>query len=313
VFSTARILSVAALCLVGAAFSLSGAGGCSKTAASNAKVKAVTTTGMIADIVREVGGENVEVTALMVGDAVPHQFKPTEADVRTLADADIIFFNGLNLEGKMSDLFVKLASKRPTVAVSEDIPVKDLREPPEMQNHYDPHVWFDVKLWMTCVRRVERAISERDPGHAEAYRARAAAYLRKLDALDAEVRRQILTVSEKQRVLITAHDAFGYFGRAYAIRVVGLQGISTAEDFGTADIKRLVDVIAENKVKAIFVESSVPERSIRAVQQACKDRGHAVVIGGSLFSDAMGAAGTPEGTYIGMMRHNVKTIVEALK
>jgi manganese/zinc/iron transport system substrate-binding protein len=287
--------------------------GCSKSQASTSKIRVVATVGMIADIVREVGGDRVEVRGLMGAGVDPHLYKPGEQDVRALSEADIIFYNGLNLEGKMGDLFVKMAGRKPTVAVTEDIPQDKLREPPEMDGHIDPHVWFDVSMWILAVRRVERALCEKDPAAAEGFRSRAAAYVKTLEALDAEVRTGIGAIPPERRVLITAHDAFGYFGRAYEIKVLGLQGISTADDFGSADVKRIVDVIVKNKVKAIFVESSVPERSIQAVKASCKALGHDVAIGGSLFSDALGDDGTPEGTYVGMVRANLKTIVRALQ
>jgi manganese/zinc/iron transport system substrate-binding protein len=307
--AAAATASVALLALAAA-----GVAGCSRAGAGTSQVRAVVTVGMIADVVRIVGGDRVQVRALMGAGVDPHLYKPGEDDVRALAEADIIFYNGLNLEGKMGDLFVKMAARKPTVAVTEDIPPSELREPPEMEGHYDPHVWFDVKLWMHAVRRIQRALSEKDPAGADGYRSRAEAYLKELDALDAEVRAKIAEIQPAgRRVLITAHDAFGYFGRAYGIRVEGLQGISTAADIGPADIKRLVDIIVENKVKAIFVESSIPDRNIKAVQAACRARGHDVGIGGSLFSDAMGDDGTPEGTYVGMVRHNARTVAEALK
>lgn len=281
--------------------------------APGAKIKAVATIGMITDIVREVGGDRVEADGLMAPGVDPHLYKPGEGDVRRLSGADVIFYNGLGLEGKMGELFERMAARKPTVAVTEGLDPKQLRSPPEFEGHADPHVWFDVKLWMHAVGRVEQALAKLDPEHAAEYRSRAEAYLRKLEELDAYARSRIASIPKERRVLVTAHDAFGYFGRAYDIEVAGLQGVSTETDFGPADVKRLADLLTARKVKAIFVESSVPKRSIEAVQAATRAGGHEVAVGGELFSDALGDAGTEAGTYVGMVRHNVDTIVKALK
>jgi manganese/zinc/iron transport system substrate-binding protein len=277
------------------------------------KLKAVCTIGMVADIVRVVGGDRVEVEGLMGPGVDPHLYKASEGDVRKLGSADIIFYNGLNLEGKMADLFVRMSATRPTVPVTEGVDAKLLREPPEFAGHYDPHVWFDVTLWMGAVKRVEQALAKLDPAHAADYAARSTAYQKELVALDAFVKARIAEIPKSQRVLVTAHDAFGYFGARYDIEVVALQGISTASEAGVGDVKRLVDLVVERRVKAIFVESSVPQRAIEAVIEAAKARGHSVKLGGSLFSDALGDPNSAAGTYLGMIRHNVDLIVEALK
>lgn len=277
------------------------------------KIKVVCTIGMIADIVRVVGGDRVDVEGLMGPGVDPHLYKASEGDVRRLAGADIIFYNGLNLEGKMGDLFVRMSATRPTVPVTEGVAEKQLRAPPEFAGHHDPHVWFDVTLWMSAVQRVEQALSKLDPAHAADYAGRSAAYLKELAALDAFVKARVAEIPKERRVLVTAHDAFGYFGARYDIEVVALQGISTATEAGVGDVKRLVDLVVERRIKAIFVESSVPRRTIEAVVEAARSRGHDVTVGGSLFSDALGDGGTREGTYVGMIRHNVNTIVEALK
>jgi len=277
------------------------------------KIKVVCTIGMVADIVRVVGGDRVEVEGLMGPGVDPHLYKASEGDVRRLAGADIIFYNGLNLEGKMGDLFVRMSATRPTVPVTEGVAEKQLREPPEFAGHHDPHVWFDVTLWMSAVQRVEQALAKLDPAHAADYAGRSAAYLKELEALDAFVKARVAEIPKERRVLVTAHDAFGYFGARYDIEVVALQGISTATEAGVGDVKRLVDLVVERRIKAIFVESSVPRRTIEAVVEAARSRGHDVTVGGSLFSDALGDVGTREGTYVGMIRHNVNTIVEALK
>jgi manganese/zinc/iron transport system substrate-binding protein len=276
------------------------------------KLRVVATTGMIGDLAARVGGEHVEAVALMGPGVDPHLYKASESDVRRLAEADLILYNGLHLEGKMADVLVKMARTRPVVAVSETIPEELLREPPEFAGQYDPHVWFDVSLWARAVEPIAAELAAIDPPHADEYRARAAASRDELLALDAWVAERIASLPEARRVLVTAHDAFGYFGRRYGMRVVGLQGISTLAEAGVQDVDRVVDTVVAARVPALFVESSVPRRAIEAVVAACADRGFPVRIGGELFSDAMGAPGTPEGDYPGMVRHNVETIVGAL-
>lgn len=272
----------------------------------------VTTTGMIADAVKHVGGEFVAVTQLMGAGVDPHLYKASEGDIQRLSAADIIFYNGLNLEGKMGDIFVKMARGKPVVAVTETFDHASLREPPEFLGHFDPHVWFDVKLWSNVVDAVATGLGELAPAQVAVFRANAKQYAQELSALDAWCREFLAKIPQEQRVLITAHDAFGYFGRAYGVEVLGLQGISTVAEFGLKDIERIVTLLVERKIRAVFVESSVPRRSIEAVVAGAKARGHDVEIGGQLYSDAMGQPGTPDGTYIGMVRANVKTIVDAL-
>jgi manganese/zinc/iron transport system substrate-binding protein len=276
-------------------------------------IRAVCTIGMVADIVQVVGGDRVAATGLMGAGVDPHLYKASEGDVRKLAEADIIFYNGLNLEGKMGDLFVRMSSTRPTIPVTENMDPKRLREPPEFAGHYDPHVWFDVTLWISAVQRVEQALARLDPAHAADYAKRASAYTNELRQLDEFVAARMAEIPRSRRVLVTAHDAFGYLGARYDIEVVALQGISTATEAGLGDVKRIVDLVVERKLKAIFVESSVPRRTIEAVVEAARARGHEVAIGGSLFSDALGDPGTPEGTYIGMVKHNANAIADALK
>ncbi|NNE08028.1 MAG: zinc ABC transporter solute-binding protein [Gemmatimonadetes bacterium] len=278
------------------------------------KIRVTATVGMVGDLARNVGGEHVEVTTLMGPGVDPHLYKASEGDIARLSGADIVFYNGLLLEGKMADVLVKVARRgKPTVAVSETIDESRLREPPEFQGHYDPHIWFDVSLWAGTIPAVVAALSELDPAHAKDYEANGAAYARELAALHEEVRAAIATIPADARVVVTAHDAFGYFGVAYDIEVIGLQGVSTLAEYGIRDVQRIVDLITSRSVRAVFVESSVPRRSIEAVVAGCRAKGHEVKIGGELFSDAMGEEGTPEGTYIGMVRHNVNTIVESLR
>ena len=273
----------------------------------------VATTNLVADVARAVAGEHAEVEALMGPGVDPHLYKASEGDVRRLAEADLILYNGLHLEGKMADILVKMARGRPVVALGEGIPEDALREPPEFAGQYDPHVWFDVSLWRRTLPVVAEELALLDPEHAEEYRANAAAYAAELEELDAWVEERIGGLPPERRVLITAHDAFGYFGRRYGMEVIGIQGISTLAEAGLQDVERVVDLVVERQVPAIFVESSVPRRTVEAVQAAVRDRGHELAIGGELFSDSLGAAGTPEGTYPGMVRHNVETIAEALR
>ncbi len=278
------------------------------------KINVVATTGQVADVVRNVGRDRVEVKALMGPGVDPHLYKPTAGDVDAFNSADIIFYNGLELEGRMTDLFVKVARNgKPTIAVTEDVPEDLLREPIEFEGKYDPHIWFDVSLWMNAVKTVNAALSRLDPTSKDVYQRNSEAYLKQLEELDAYIKAQAATVPESARVLITAHDAFGYFGRAYGFEVRGLQGTSTAVEAGARDVRDLARFICERRIKAIFVESSVPRETIEAVQAAARAAGCEVGIGAELFSDAMGNEGTPEGTYIGMMRHNIAAIVNGLR
>jgi manganese/zinc/iron transport system substrate-binding protein len=277
------------------------------------KIKIVATTGMIADAVENIAGEHADVIALMGPGVDPHLYKATQGDLRRLTDAHVIFYNGLHLEGKMGEVFEKLGRMKPVIAVGEEIPKERLRKVAGFQGAYDPHIWFDVNVWKEAVGAISHFLEEYDTAHRRDYESRSKKYLEQLDSLDSAVRESIMEIPATQRVLITAHDAFGYFGDAYEIEVRGLQGISTLSEFGLRDVTDLVDYILERQVKAIFVETSVSGKSIEAVVEGCKEKGWDVKIGGRLFSDAMGAAGTPEGTYIGMVHANVKTIAESLK
>jgi manganese/zinc/iron transport system substrate-binding protein len=279
---------------------------------ARAGLSVVATTGMVADVARRVGGDRVHVRALMGPGVDPHLYKASEGDVRRLFRADVVLYSGLHLEARMGEVLERMAGRVPVRAVAEAVPRERLVAPPEFDGAYDPHVWFDVTLWAHTIGAVEETLAATDPAHAAGYRTRAEAYRRELEALDAYVRGQAARLPPERRVLVTAHDAFGYFGRAYGFQVRGLQGISTAAEAGTADVQALAAFIARERVPAIFVESSIPERTVRAVQEAVRARGWEVRIGGSLFSDAMGSPGTAEGTYPGMVRHNIDTIVGAL-
>jgi len=273
----------------------------------------VATTGMIADMVSVIGGDNVTVKGLMGPGVDPHLYKASAGDVALLSKADVIFYNGLHLEGRMGEIFEQMKSRGiETVAVSDGLDRSDLLIPPEFKGHPDPHIWFDVTLWMNAVGPVRNILIEKDPENAPVYNENADSYLAALSELNEYVKERANSLPEDKRVLITAHDAFNYFGRGYGFEVRGLQGISTASEAGTADVQGLAAIIVERQIPAVFVESSVPPRYIEAVQAAVKSKGFDVKIGGELFSDAMGNPGTPEGNYIGMVRHNINTIVDAL-
>ena len=279
---------------------------------SGRTIRIVTTIGMITDIVEQVGRERVAVIGLMGPGVDPHLYKASEGDVTRMAEADVIFYGGLHLEGKMTEVFERIRTRIPTVAVTDGIDRARLLRPPEFEGSYDPHVWFDVTLWMKAVERVAETLAGMDPRHAETYRGNAKGYLEKLSELHGYVKARAGEVPEAKRILITAHDAFHYFGRAYGFEVRGLQGISTVAEAGTADIQALAKLIVAKRIPAIFVETSVSPRTIEALREAVRARGFRVEIGGDLYSDAMGDPGTPEGKYIGMVRHNIDTIVSAL-
>lgn len=297
-------------------------GGCGGAGDASEKqerpLRVVTTTTMITDLVKTIGGDSVEVIGLMGPGVDPHLFKPTASDVTTLQGADIIFYNGLLLEGRMAELFSKLQTRgRPVHAVTRDIPESTLLAPPEFKGHPDPHVWGDAGLWAQTVPTVVAALSEAAPEHAAAFKQRGESYTADLNALHAWAQQRVAELPGERRILVTSHDAFNYLGRAYGFQVVGVQGISTVTEAGLADVAKVVDFINNNGVKAIFVESSVPRATIERISQ---DSG--AEVGGELFSDAMGTPGDIEeiageqydlGTYVGMLKHNINTAVEALK
>ena len=288
-------------------------GGDSDLPIAERTINVVTTTGMIADAAINVGGERVQVQSLMGPGVDPHLYKASENDVQTLQEADIVFYNGLHLEAQMGEVLERMNEFGiRTVVVTDKIDRSTLLAPPEFAGNFDPHIWFDVTLWMKAAEQIKEALIEADPTNQAVYEANAEAYLEELQELHEYVLSQAEGIPAEQRVLITAHDAFNYFGRAYGFEVRGLQGISTEAQAGTADVQALADFIVERQIPAVFVESSVPQRNVEAVQAAVQSRGFDVKIGGSLFSDAMGTAGTPEGTYVGMVRHNIDTIVAAL-
>ena len=243
----------------------------------------------------------------------PHLYKASQGDLKALSSADIIVYNGLHLEGKMIEILEKLHKSKIVIAASDGISSKELIQSSYFQDNYDPHIWFDVELWDKAIYYITKELIVSGLIDSSYLHNNYIKYKSQLDSLDSATLVQITSINEKQRVLITAHDAFSYFGRAYNIEVKGLQGISTLSEYGLKDISEMVNYINKNKIKAVFVESSVSDRSLNAVIEGCKSNGHQIKIGGTLYSDAMGAKNTAEGNYIGMVNHNVKTIVNALK
>lgn len=282
--------------------------------AADKKLQVTATTSMVADMVKSVGGDRVTVQALMGPGVDPHLYKATASDVARLQRADVIFYNGLMLEGKMQELFTQMSkAKRKVYAVTDDLAKTKLLSPPDFQGHHDPHVWFDVQIWTECAATVARGLTEADPAGKDTFNSNLAALQKKNAALHEWSVKKAGELVKDRRILVTSHDAYNYFGRAYDFQVVGLQGISTVTEAGNADVAKLVDFIKEKKLKAIFVESSVSHATIERIS---KDSG--AKIGGELFSDAMGAVGQMEngydlGTYEGMIKHNLTTIVDALK
>ncbi len=281
--------------------------------ADDGKITIVATTGMVADIVRQVAGEHAEVIAVMGTGVDPHLYKPSTSDHEKLRQADVVFYSGLLLEAGMDEVLKRAgASGRPVFAVTENIDPSYLNYAAEFEGHPDPHVWNDVSAWSEAVEFVATALAEQDAAHAGEYRANAERYRAELAELDEYVRGVIASIPESQRYLVTAHDAFGYFSRAYGIPVEAVLGITTESEAGVDDINQLVEFLVTNEVPAVFVESSVNSRNLEAVIEGAAQRGWTVNVGGTLYSDAMGAPGTYEGTYIGMIDHNATTIARAL-
>mgnify|MGYP002778989751 CR=1 FL=1 len=279
---------------------------------SGGKLLVVTTTGLIADAVRNVTGDAAEVHALMGPGVDPHLYKATVRDIKLLTRADVVFYGGLHLEGKLEDVLRKTGRIRATVAVTDGIPKGRLLRAGKASDSHDPHIWFDVGLWKDCVGQISRTLHRADSAHAALYQRNTARYIAELDSLDAFVKMRLGQIPKPQRVLVTAHDAFKYFGRAYDVEVRGLQGISTLSEYGLRDVTDLVRFITERRIRALFVETSVSPRAITAVVEGCRARGHSVRIGGDLYSDALGNARTNADTYVKMVRHNVNTIAGAL-
>ncbi|WZK90941.1 zinc ABC transporter substrate-binding protein [Aliisedimentitalea scapharcae] len=275
-------------------------------------MKVVATTGMIADAARQVGGDQVKVKGLMGPGVDPHAYRQTRSDIVAMTRADLVLWHGLYLEAQMEDFFHDLERKRNVVAVADGLPRDVLRGHDSYADKFDPHVWMTPVLWKQMVRQVQKALTDTRPESAEFFAANADAHLADLDRLIAYGTETLASVPVSNKVLVTAHDAFGYFGRDFGFEVLGIQGISTQSEAGLNRISELVDMLADRKISAVFVESSVSDRSIRALIEGAASKGHEVKIGGELFSDAMGADGTYEGTYLGMLDHNMTTIAGAL-
>ncbi|MBA3530736.1 MAG: zinc ABC transporter substrate-binding protein [Ardenticatenales bacterium] len=292
----------------------SGSSSGSTEAISDRPIRAVVTTGMVGDVVHNVGGERVEISQLMQAGVDPHLYKASEGDVQRLAGADIIFYNGLHLEARLTDVLAQMdQTGKPTVAIAEGVPEEELLAPPEFAGFHDPHVWMDVKMWLHTIDPVRDALIELDPDHAEQYRANAEEYRTRLQALESYVQQRVQELPAERRMLVTAHDAFNYFSKGYEFDVFAPQGISTETEASVEDIRSTIDVLVERNVPALFAESTISPDIIKAVQEGAKARGHEVTIAGPLYTDAMGNEGTPEGTYEGMIRFNIDTIVDALK
>jgi len=309
-----KLVSSGIASAAGIALIFAGCGGKTETdpnaAAASGKLKVTTTVNMVSDLVREIAGEHVEVSELMGPGVDPHLFKASAGDVDKLMNADVVFYVGLLLEGKIQSTLNKVES---AYAVTSKIDTKRLDRPEEFEGHFDPHIWFDVTLWVDTVDAVVEGLSKADSAHAADYKKNGEATKAKMNALHEWSLEKVKELPKAKRILITSHDAYNYFGRAYGFKVVGLQGISTVSEASLADVAKMVDFIKENKVKAVFVESSVSPAAIKRISE---DSG--AVIGGELFSDAMGERGKIEhgydvGTYEGMIKHNLSTIVDALK
>ena len=283
-------------------------------AANSKPKKVVATTGMVGDVVKAIAGDRVTVDVLMGEGVDPHLYRARASDVRSIMAADAVFYNGLFLEGRMADVLEKASARGKEVVAVAEVISEDIRLGLVIdgQAHADPHVWMDTTLWTSTTEPITAALIRIDPDGKSSYIANAEIYRKSLVDVDTYIREVMATIPKTQRVLITAHDAFGYFGRAYGINVRGIQGISTESEAGLADINRLVAYLVENKIPAVFVESSVSEKNVRALIEGASSHGHSVVVGGELFSDAMGKPGSWEGTYIGMVDHNATTIARAL-
>ncbi|NGP44793.1 zinc ABC transporter solute-binding protein [Bacillaceae bacterium SIJ1] len=275
-------------------------------------ISIVTTIAQIGEPLQDIGGDLVSVKSIMGPGVDPHTFQATQSDIATLSKADIVFYGGLNLEGQMNEVFEQIGASIPVVAVSESIPKDQLLDDPEAAGAPDPHVWFDIDLWKIALESAVDELKEYAPEHAETFEQNKVAYFESLDELKNESQELLTKIPEEKRYLVTAHDAFNYFGRAFDIDVIGLQGLSTEDEIGISDIEDTVDTIVEAKVPAVFIETSVSEKNINSVIEGAKSKGLEVQLGGELFSDAMGEAGTAKGTYLGMYRHNVETIASAL-
>jgi manganese/zinc/iron transport system substrate-binding protein len=285
----------------------------SATIFASSSLKIVVTTSILKDTLQNIVGPEVAIISLMGHGVDPHTYKATLKNMQDLYSADLVFYHGLHLEGKMADMLTKFSREKPVYAVSNAIDTSQYISDPKSKEAVDPHIWFDIQLWKQVVSYMSTQMQIANPAAASAYQTNTEAYLEMLENLHQEITACIQTIPPNQRILITAHDAFSYFGRAYHIQVKSLQGISTVEECGLRDITDLVDYIVQHKIKAIFPENSIPIQALRAVVEGCKHKGHTVELGTELYSDALGKIGTIEGTYAGMIRSNVTTVVNALR
>jgi manganese/zinc/iron transport system substrate-binding protein len=298
------LLTIACLALQG--------GWPSDAIAQTRKPKVVTTVSMLADAVRAVGGDRVDVTSLLGEGVDPHTYRPTRSDIARLSGADLVIANGLHLEAQLDEPLKALSRTKPVVLAAERIPREQLLGDADYPGRFDPHVWMDPKLWTLVVEAVRDALTQHDSAGRATYAAGAKAYAAELASIDTYSRKVLESVPQNVRVLVTAHDAFNYFGRAYGFEVEGIQGLSTESEAGLRRVEELVRLIVARRIRGVFVESSVPDRNVRALIEGAAARGHQLILGGELFSDALGTPGTYEGTVIGMLDHNVTTIARAL-
>ena len=306
-----RFFKSTILTILFASFLLTACGGQAGADEDDGRLNVVTTTGQIADAVANIAGDAVQLTSLFGPGIDPHLYVPTEGDVSTLSEADIIFYNGLHLEAQMTRVMDQMEKEKIVLAIGDNLP-EDRLKTWDLNTPYDPHIWNDPQLWKLGVELIRDTLIEADPENAELYHSNAAAYLAQIDETDQYVSEQIARIPVDKRVMITAHDAFGYFARTYGLEERGLQGISTESEAGTQDVQVLADFIVERQIPAIFVESSVPPDTIQAVQAAVANRGFAVAVGGELFSDALGEDGHEADNYNGMLRYNARTLADAL-
>jgi manganese/zinc/iron transport system substrate-binding protein len=309
----ALLLALTAALLLAAAGCAGGGAQADTREIAERKMRVTTTTNWHTDLARRIGGDRVKVTGLMGPGVDPHLYEATAGDVRRLGESDIVIWNGLQLEGKMEEVFAEIGEHIPVVAAAEAVPLSErIRIEGVAGKEFDPHIWFDTRLWRHAARAVADGYKRRDPRHAAGYNDRLRAYEAELRRVDADVRRRLERVSPRSRVLVTSHDAFSYFARAYRFEVASIQGKSTAGEATTADIERAARIVADRDLEAVFVESSVPRQTIEAVLAAARKRGQPANVGGQLFGDALGAPGTPAGAYAGAVRHNADAVAEGL-
>ncbi len=273
----------------------------------------VCSTSIIADSVRNIGDNTIEIISLMGPGIDPHLYKPVESDVSKIASADIIFYNGLHLEAKLADIFKQLSISKTTIAITKDIPLNKLLSINDYQQIFDPHVWFDINLWIYVVKTISTTLIQKFPAHKKLYKRNTKKYIVQLQQLLAQTHKIMHTIPIDKRILITGHDAFSYFGRLYDCKVIALQGISTESSPGSYDVQKIIQLICDQNIPAIFIETSIPIKNILAVQEGVAAYGKQIHLGGELYSDALGPKNSPGQTYIGMIMHNAQTIAQALQ